>query len=67
MNDPRPKPTHKVTFYGIPCWFDCHSSALWGTNWFFDQLIFPIGALHNVVNWLIGGGLPFPLKVLEEL
>lgn len=67
MKEAKPTPTHKVSFYGIHCYFDCHTNTMWGVNWLCDQLIVPVSALHNLVSWTLGGGHPFSVKILEEL
>lgn len=66
-----PMPTHKVSFYGIRCWFNMDTGDLWGLNWFWELLIEPACFIHNIIcdtlhfifpSWRRPG---FPLKILE--
>lgn len=67
MEETKPTATHKVSFYGIRCWFDCHTGTLWGVNWLCDQLLIPASALHNVISWFACVDRPFVFTVIEEL
>jgi len=66
-------PTHKVSLYGVRCYFDVETNEICGTNWLFDLLIVPVCHVHNAMDWLCEATLPgyigrqgFPLTFLEE-
>ena len=66
-------PTHKVSFYGVRCYFDIETNEICGTNWFFDLLVIPVCYVHNTMDWLCEAIIPgyvgdggFPLRFIEE-
>ena len=62
------KATHKVSFFGVPCYFNSHTGDLWGVNRICDYGIVLAAWLHNVVCFCIpgAGANGFPLKVIKE-
>ena len=71
-NDRILKPTHKISFYGLRCYYDDREEMMWGTNCVFDLLIEPVCHVHNFLSivtefmcphWESSG---FPIKILEE-
>ena len=62
------KPTHKVSFYGVRCYWDCHTGDLWGCNWFWELLVPVVAELHNLGATIYppAGEHGFPLYILEE-
>lgn len=69
MKDDDIKPTHKVSLYGIRCYFDEYSSTIWGTNWFWDLLLPIVVRIHIIFVYFIpaeDGDEGFPLRILEE-
>lgn len=63
-----PKPTHKVSFYGVRCYTDERSGCMWGCNKFWDALIPVVSLLHNLIVEIVPGAGQdgFPLVILEE-
>ena len=61
-------PTHKVSFYGIRCFFNCETGDLWGVNRLCDYFIPVVAGIHNCLAGLLPGAGRggFPLKVIEE-
>ena len=66
-------PTHKVSLYGVRCYFNEDTAEICGTNWFFNLLIVPVCTLHNVIITINSYVIPgyeyeggFPLVYLEE-
>ena len=55
------RPTHKVSFYGVRCYFDSRTNQLCGVNWMCSLLIPVVVAIHNL---LVSGSFPF--RALEE-
>ena len=64
-------PTHKVSFWGVRCYWNRHTGDLWGCNLFWDVLIEPAICFHNLMTDVTLAFLPrweppgFPLKVME--
>ena len=63
---PIPKPTHKVSFYGLRCYFNENTDELWGVNWLYDKLIPLACGLHDLVCLSGGFERPFPYVILED-
>lgn len=62
--------THKVSLYGIRCWFNDETFEIMGVNRICDWLVFLVVALHQFFCWLTPGGPGdegFPMKILEVL
>lgn len=61
-------PTHKVSFYGVRCYFNSETGDLWGVNRLCDCLILTVTWLHNFTAWCFPGAAEdgFPFKILEE-
>ena len=66
------KPTHKVSFWGVRCYWHDPTSMMWGVNWFWDWMVEPVVCIHNLLSELTGFLFPgwespgFPLVILEE-
>lgn len=60
--------THKVRFYGVPCWMNDETDDLWGVNWLADKLIPIVSGIHNLIVMLVPGAgeRGFPFVVVEE-
>ena len=63
-----PIPTHKVSFYGVRCYWNDHTGDLWGTNPIFECLIPVVTFLHNFFVAMVPGAGEngFPLVILNE-
>lgn len=61
-------PTHKVSFYGVCCYFNNETGDLWGVNRLCDYLILAVTWMHNFTAWCFpgAGGYGFPFKIIEE-
>jgi hypothetical protein len=44
--------THKVSFYGVRCYFDERTGALWGYGTFWEHLIAPVARIALAVGAL---------------
>ena len=62
------KPTHKVSFYGVHCYWNCHTDDLWGVNWLCECGIVAVTCLHSFFAMVCPGAGEdgFPFVVLEE-
>lgn len=60
--------THKVSFFGVPCYFNAQTSELWGVNLICDYGIVAMARLYNFFCFCLPGAdaKGFPLKVIEE-
>lgn len=68
MRDDDIKPTHKVSLYGVRCYFDATTSTMWGTNLLWDHLIPVVIFLHPILHRFFPNAESgaFPMRVLEE-
>ena len=62
------KPTHKISFYGVRCWYNDNTGDLCGVNWLCDYLVMAVSWLHNFVALCFPGvgERGFPFRVIEE-
>ena len=60
--------THRVRFYGLPCWLDDQAGELRGTNILADLLIPLAAGLHNLIAGIVpgAGADGFPFTLVEE-
>lgn len=59
--------THKVSFYGVRCYYNAKTDELWGVNSICDYGIFLAVMLHKFVCFSLPGyGVDgFPLRVIK--
>ncbi|MBF0646890.1 hypothetical protein HTZ97_16315 [Desulfuromonas acetoxidans] len=60
--------THKVSFYGVRCYWNETTEELWGVNWTCDQILHLLIVLHCSLCALLlkDNEASFPMKILEE-
>ena len=70
---PPPWATHKVSLWGVRCYWNCETDDLWGVNWLCDHLIIPVSRIHSFFYFLTEAVFPwidivdgFPLRVIER-
>lgn len=59
--------THKVSFWGVPCYFNCNDNALIGVNFLCEMLLTVAVFVHKTLLVLNPNVEPsFPLVILED-
>ena len=60
--------THKVSFYGVRCYYNIDTGEFWGVNTICDHLALAAAYLHNFFCWACPGAGEdgFPFVILEE-
>lgn len=67
MTEKTPKPTHKISFYGVRCYYSDITGELWGCNRVWDWLVPVATGFHNYfVAPFQAEPTGFPFRVIEE-
>lgn len=65
------KPSYKVSFFGVRCFYRVDGNVLWGINSFYDNLIPAAVFFHNIMSSITGFLIPgwqspgFPFRILD--
>lgn len=52
------EPTHRVSFWGVPCYWNAYNNQLIGVNWLCDKMVSAAVWFHNAMSGVVIFFLP---------